>query len=254
MIAPALVVVAGLLLWELVVRAGAVDELLLAPPTQIAEALYEDRAILGEDLLVTLAEVLAGLTGAVLLGAGLALAMHRYDGVRRALYPLVVGSQAVPIPAIAPLLIFLLGFGLGPKIVVIVLICFFPVTINLYDGLRRVDPDQRKLMRSLQATRAQTLRLLELPAALPQFFTGLKIAAAVSVIGAVFAEWSGSDEGLGNTLRIATGQLETPRAFAAVVLLFALAIALYGAFALAERRLLRWDPARPPRNDTSGGT
>ena len=246
MIAPLLVVLLGLAAWEAYVRLDGIDELLLAAPSQIAQALYEDRSLLAGDLAVTLAEVAAGLGGSVVLGAGIALAMHRFDAVRRALYPLVVGSQAVPIPAIAPLLIFVLGFGLGPKIVVIVLICFFPVTINLYDGLRRVDPDQRKLMRTLHATRGQTLRLLELPAAMPQFFTGLKVAAAVSVIGAVFAEWSGSDEGLGNTLRIATGQLETPRAFAAVVLLFALAIALYGAFALAERKLVAWAPRHEP--------
>ena len=245
-LAPVLVVVLGLAAWEAYVRLDGIDELLLAAPTQIAESLYDDRSLLAGDLLVTFAEVVAGLAGSVLLGAGLALAMHRFDRVRAALYPLVVGSQAVPIPAIAPLLIFLLGFGLGPKIVVIVLICFFPVTINLYDGLRRVDPDQRKLLRTLHASRAQTLRLLELPAAMPQFFTGLKVAAAVSVIGAVFAEFSGSDAGLGKTLRTATSQLETPRAFAAVVLLFALAIALYGAFALAERKLVAWAPRHEP--------
>jgi putative hydroxymethylpyrimidine transport system permease protein len=251
-LAPVLVVVLGLAAWEAYVRLDGIDELLLAAPTQIAESLYDDRSLLAGDLLVTFEEVAAGLAGSVVLGAGLALAMHRFDRVRAALYPLVVGSQAVPIPAIAPLLVFLLGFGLGPKIVVIVLICFFPITINLYDGLRRVDPDQRKLLRTLHASRGQTLRLLELPAAMPQFFTGLKVAAAVSVIGAVFAEFSGSDAGLGRTLRTATSQLETPRAFAAVVLLFALAIALYGAFALAERKLVDWHPARPPRHEPGG--
>ena len=150
--------------------------------------------------------------------------MHVSPAVRRALRPLVIGSQAVPVPVIAPLLILVLGFGLAPKILLVALVCFFPVAINLYDGLRRVDPDARKLLRSFDASRWQTFRLLEAPAALPAAFTGLKVAAAVSVIGAVFAEWAGSDSGLGHALLTANGQLETARAFAATFLLFALAV------------------------------
>ena len=146
----------------------------------------------------------------------------------------MIGSQAVPVPVIAPLLILVLGFGLAPKILLVALVCFFPVTINLYDGLRRVDPDARKLLRSFDASRWQTFRLLEAPAALPAAFTGLKVAAAVSVIGAVFAEWAGSDAGLGHALLTANGQLETARAFAATFLLFVLAVGLYGAVRAAR--------------------
>jgi NitT/TauT family transport system permease protein/putative hydroxymethylpyrimidine transport system permease protein len=166
--------------------------------------------------------------------------MHVSGALRRALRPLVIGSQAVPIPVIAPLLILVLGFGLVPKVLLVALVCFFPVTINLYDGLRRVDPDARKLLRSFDASRWQSFRLLEAPAALPAAFTGLKVAAAVSVIGAVFAEWAGSDAGLGHALLTANGQLETARAFAATFLLFVLAVGLYGLFALLERRVVRW--------------
>jgi putative hydroxymethylpyrimidine transport system permease protein len=121
-------------------------------------------------------------------------------------------------------------------------VCFFPVAINLYDGLRDADADARKLLRSLDATRWQTLRMLELPSALPAAFTGVKVAAAVAVIGAVFAEWSGSDSGLGHALLTANGQLATARAFAATLLLFLLAVALYGLFALLERRVVDWTP------------
>src|SRR5215210_2853826 len=128
----------------------------------------------------------------------------------------------------------------------VALVCFFPITINLYDGLRDVDPDARKLLRSLDATPLQRLRHLEAPSALPATFTGVKIAAAVAVIGAVFAEWAGSDRGLGHTLLIANGQLETARAFAATFLLFVLAIALYGLFALLERRIVDWTPRSTP--------
>jgi putative hydroxymethylpyrimidine transport system permease protein len=241
MAAAALVLIA-LAGWELLVRLGAVDPLLLPAPSHIAEALWTDRAILAEDLAVTGGEVALGLAVAIALGAGLGFGMHLFAPVRRALRPLVIGSQAVPVPVIAPLFILVLGFGLAPKVLMVALVCFFPVTINLYDGLRDVDPDARKLLRSLDASRWQRLRLLEAPAALPAAFTGIKVAAAVAVIGAVFAEWAGSDRGLGHTLLIANGQLETARAFAATFLLFVLAVALYGAFTLLERRLVDWTP------------
>jgi NitT/TauT family transport system permease protein/putative hydroxymethylpyrimidine transport system permease protein len=172
--------------------------------------------------------------------------MHVSPAARRALRPLVIGSQAVPVPVIAPLVVLVLGFGLGPKVLLVALVCFFPVAINLYDGLRDTDPDARKLLRSLDATRWQTLRMLELPSALPATFTGIKIAAAVAVIGAVFAEWSGSSEGLGHALLTANGQLATARAFAATLLLFLLAVCLYGAFALLERRVAGWTPRSRP--------
>ena len=240
--AAAALVLAAVGVWELLVRAGAVDALLLPAPSHVAEALWTDRAILGEDLAVTVSEVALGLGGAIVLGVALALGMHLSTPVRAALRPLVIGSQAVPIPIIAPLFILVLGFGLAPKILMVALVCFFPVTINLYDGLRDVDPDARKLLRSLNASRWQRLRLLEAPSALPSSFTGVKVAAAVAVIGAVFAEWAGSDRGLGHTLLIANGQLETARAFAATFLLFLLAIALYGLFALLERRVVNWRP------------
>ncbi len=240
--APAVFVLALLGGWELLVRLGAIDPLLVPAPSQVAQSLWEDRAVLAPDLLVTSWEVLLGLAGALVLGAALALAMHLSSTVERTLRPLVIGSQAVPMPVIAPVVVLILGFGIGPKILMVALVCFFPVTINLYDGLRDVDPDALKLLRSLDASRWQSLRFLEAPAALPAAFTGVKVAAAVAVIGAVFGEWSGSDSGLGHTLLTANGQLETPRAFAATALLFAMAIVLYAAFAALERRVISWTP------------
>lgn len=244
----ALLVLALLGAWEAYVRLDGIDELLLPAPTQVAQSLWEDRSLLGEDLLVTGYEVIAGLTAAALVGAAVAIAMHLNEPLRRALLPLVIGSQAVPVPVIGALLLFVLGFGLAPKVFIVALVCFFPIAINLHDGLRDADPDARKLMRSLGATRIQTLRLLELPGALPSAFTGLRIASAVAVIGAVFGEWTGSSSGLGRTVLVAGGQLDTPRAFAATFLLFALAIALYALFALLERRVVAW----APRTDTGG--
>jgi putative hydroxymethylpyrimidine transport system permease protein len=238
----ALVILALLGAWELVVRLGAVDPLLLPPPSDVARALWTDRGDLAGDLGVTAREVLVGLLVAVAAGVAIALAMHLWPVARRALRPLVIGSQAVPVPVIAPLVILVLGFGLAPKVLLVALVCFFPVAINLHDGLRDADPDARRVLRSLDATRWQTLRVLEAPSALPAAFTGVRVAAAVAVIGAVFAEWAGSDSGLGHTLLTANGQLDTPRAFAATALLFALAVALYGAVGLLERRIVTWTP------------
>ena len=244
-----LVVLALLAAWELVCRLGAVDPLILPPPTEVAEALWTDRGLLGEDLLVTGSEVVLGLALAMLVGAAVALAMHLSDPVRRALHPLVIGSQAIPVPVIAPLLVFVLGFGIAPKVIVVALVCFFPLAIALFDGLRAPDRDQLQLMRSLGASRTQTLRLLELPSALPRAFTGLKVAAAVSVIGAVFAEWIGSSSGLGNLVQTSIPQLETARAYAAVAILSTFAIALFGLLTLAERLIVPW-AHQPPGGDT----
>jgi NitT/TauT family transport system permease protein/putative hydroxymethylpyrimidine transport system permease protein len=135
-LAPALVVAVLVGAWELIVRAGLVDPLLLPAPTHVVEALWTDRSLLAPDLWTTTTEVVIGLFAALILGAGLAVAMHLFAPVDRALRPLVIGSQAVPIPVIAPLFVFVLGFGLAPKLLIVALVCFFPVTINLYDGLR----------------------------------------------------------------------------------------------------------------------
>jgi putative hydroxymethylpyrimidine transport system permease protein len=238
----ALIILVALGVWEAIVRGGAVDELLLPAPTQVLDALWQDRSLLAPDLAVTTWEVVLGLAAAIAAGAALGIAMHVSPAARRALRPLVIGSQAVPVPIIAPLVVLVLGFGLAPKVLLVALVCFFPIAINLYDGLRDTDPDARKLLRSLDATRWQTLRMLELPSALPATFTGIKIAAAVAVIGAVFAEWSGSSEGLGHAVLTANGQIATARAFAATLLLFLLAVGLYGVFALLERRFAGWTP------------
>jgi NitT/TauT family transport system permease protein/putative hydroxymethylpyrimidine transport system permease protein len=241
-VAPGLVLLALFAAWEVVVRVGWVDELLLPAPSQVAQALWEDRSLLAPDLWTTTFEVVVGLLASVLLGVALAVAMHLVPAIDRALRPLAIGSQAVPIPVVAPLFVLVLGFGLAPKILIIALICFFPIAVNVSDGLRKSDADARKLLRSLDASPWQRLRFLDGPSALPAGFTGLKIAAAVAVIGAVLAEWAGSDSGLGHVLVTANGQLETARAFAATALLIAEAIALYALFAWLERRVVDWEP------------
>jgi putative hydroxymethylpyrimidine transport system permease protein len=241
-IAPLLAVVALLGAWELITAAGWVDPLLVPPPLDVVKSLWVDRSILAPDLWTTTREVLVGLVVALAVGVGLAVAMHLSRPVERTLRPLVIGSQAVPMLVLAPLVVLVLGFGLAPKVLIVALVCFFPVTINVFDGLRDTDPDARKLLRALDASPWQTLRLLEAPSALPAAFTGAKVAAAVAVVGAVFGELAGSDSGLGHLLVNANFQLDTATSFAATLLLFLEALALYAAFAALERRVVSWAP------------
>jgi putative hydroxymethylpyrimidine transport system permease protein len=236
--------------WELLARTGlladlfgvneAASDLLVPAPTQVAEALWEDRDLLADNGWVTLKEVVAGFAVSVLLGVAFAVVMHLSDTVRRAFYPLLVASQTIPIVAIAPVLVIWLGFGIGPKLAVIAVICFFPITVNTFDGLRSVDPAAIRMMRTLDADRRAILRRLELPAALPYFFSGAKVAIAVAVIGAVFGEFVVANEGLGDVIRQAQAQLLTARVFAAVVVLSAFAIGLFGLLSLLERRYAWW--------------
>jgi putative hydroxymethylpyrimidine transport system permease protein len=214
-----------------------VDDLILPAPTQIADAIGRDHRLLWDNLLVTASEVAVGLLAALVLGFGLAVTLHFSRTARRAVYPLLVASQALPVVVIAPLLLVWLGFGLGPKVVIIALISFFPIVVTTLDALRGVDEDLRKLLRTMDATRWQAFRFAELPAAAPAALSGAKIAVAVSVIAAVFAEYAGSSSGLGHLILQAIPQLQTARAYAAVVILAALAVALFYLLTAAERWL-----------------
>jgi putative hydroxymethylpyrimidine transport system permease protein len=228
--------------WNVLANLLNIQDFLVPSPSQIAQSLWEDRSLLADNAWVTLNEVVLGFALAVVLGLAFAVAMHLSETVRRAFYPLIVASQTVPVIAIAPILVVWFGFGIGPKLAIIALVCFFPITVNALDGLRSVDADQVKMMRTLDAGRWQILRRVEAPSALPFAFSGAKIAVAVAVIGAVFGEWSGSSSGLGYLMIQAQGQLLTARLFAAIVVLSAMAIALFGLLALAERRLVSWNP------------
>ena len=226
--------------WEAYARLGHVDEFILPAPTQVATALWDDRGLLWHNLLVTAQEIGLGILLALVLGALLAILIHLSPTLRRVVYPLLVGSQAVPIVIIAPLLVVWFGFGIAPKLAIIALVCFFPVVVTTLDALAAVDPEQRKLLHTLDASRWQEFRWVEAPAALPGALSGAKIAVAIAVIGAVFAEYAGSSAGLGNVILQAIPQLETARAYAAVVLLAAFAILLFLLLSLAERVLVPW--------------
>ncbi len=236
-----LLIVAGLIgAWELYTHVGGVDEFLLPAPSAVAEALVEDRGLLWENFVVTAGEIGLGIGVAVALALACAVALHFSADLRRALYPLLVGSQTIPIPIVAPLLVAWLGFGLAPKLAIVALVCFFPIVVPTIDALARVDADLRKLMRSFGASRWQTFRLVEAPAALPGLFTGAKLSVAFATFAAILAEQSGSENGLGHLVAQAIPQFETARAYAAVLILSAFAVALFGLLALAERRLAPW--------------
>jgi putative hydroxymethylpyrimidine transport system permease protein len=236
--------------WELAARldfvanALHIEPFLVPAPSDIARSLWTDRGLLVDNGWVTVKEVVAGFVLSVAAGVAFAVALHLSRTLRRAFYPLLVASQTVPIVVVAPILVVWLGFGIGPKLAIIALICFFPITVNTLDGLGSVDPDLVKMMRTLDASRWDTFRRVEAPTALPYFFSGAKIAVAVAVIGAVFGEWAGSSSGLGHLIQEASAQLQTARTFAAVVVLSALAILLFAALAALERRVAWWGPNR----------
>lgn len=258
---PLAILLALLGAWELYAEIGPVDPLLLPAPHEVAQALYcdassagdsvhcEDRSLLWDNFPVTAGEVLLGIFVAGAAGFLCAIALHLSLALRRSTYPLLAASQTIPIPLIAPLLVVWLGFGLAPKLVIIGLVAFFPIVVTTLDALSRVDRQQLNLLRTLDASRTRILRHVELPAALPGLFSGAKIAVVIAVIGAVFAEQAGSSSGLGHLVQTSIPQLETARAYAAVIILSAFAIALFGLITLAERLLVPW-AHNPPGGNT----
>ena len=245
--APAvLLALLALAAWQGVASLPGVDDLTLASPAEVAGALARDWPLLLDNLRVTAIEVVLGLLVSVVLGAGAAVAMHLVRPLREAAYPLLVASQAVPVVVLAPLFVLAFDYGIGPKLAIVALICFFPITVNLLDGLRSVEPELLGLMRSLGSSRLGTLVRVELPASLPFLFSGLRVAATVSVIGAVFGEWAGVDRGLGRLVLLGNNQLETPRVYAGIVILTLMAVALFALATLAERLATPWNRKETP--------
>jgi putative hydroxymethylpyrimidine transport system permease protein len=189
---------------------------------------------------VTTKEVLLGFALAVAAAFIIALALHSSRTVRNAVYPLLIASQAVPIVVIAPVLAIIFGYTITPKLIVVALLCFFPIVVNLLDGLASVDPQLLRVMRTLYGSRWSTFRRVEFPSALPSTFSGLRIAATYAPIGAVFGEYAGSQNGLGYLMIQAIPQLETDLVFAAIFILTAESIVLFVAVSLIERFVCPW--------------
>jgi NitT/TauT family transport system permease protein len=235
-------ILAALLAWELLARLGHFPAFILPPPGLVWERLMQSLAdgSLARHSLYTLLEVLLGLGLGASVATTLGYILAKSVAIERLLSPYVVASQAVPVVAIAPLLVIWFGPGLFSKVLISALIVFFPILVNTIVGLRSVPEDLHSLMRSLEASRWQTFRLLEVPAALPVFLGGLRIGATLAVIGAVVGEFVGADRGLGFMINRARGQYDTALVFVAVLTLVLMALSLYGLVVLLESRTLSW--------------
>lgn len=226
--------------WQLYASVSGIKESSLPKPTQVATALWDNRTLLIDNAWVTIKEILLGYLAAIALGIGLGVLICTSKLAERAIYPWLVTSQMVPIPAIAPIIVIWTGFDLRPKVIVIALVSFFPIAVNTIDGLKSADPEMGNLLRTLGAKRWRRFRTAEVPAALPFIFSGLRVGAALSVIGAVFAEWVGASEGLGYLILTLNNQTATTEMFAAIIVLALIGIALFALVGLLERVLLPW--------------
>ncbi|MEW6266955.1 MAG: ABC transporter permease [Thermodesulfobacteriota bacterium] len=237
---PAALLVGVGLVWEAAVRQWEIPAYILPGPGLIFQVMWRRLDLLAGHALVTLAEMLLGLSLAVAAGFILALLIQASRTLERTLMPLVIASQTIPVFAIAPLLILWFGYGLGSKVVMAAIIVFFPIVINTVDGLRAADPDVLTLMKILEASPWQTLVKVRLPAALPFVFSGLKIAVSVSVIGAVIGEWVGARSGLGFLMIQANAQLQVALVFGAIFWLSVMGLGLYLIVAALERLAVPW--------------
>ncbi|MGE0057993.1 MAG: ABC transporter permease [Dehalococcoidia bacterium] len=237
---PLLLLLALFAAWEFYVELSGINAVTLPAPSRVLESGWRAREVLWSNAIVTLKETAIGLGVSVVFAVMLALLIDAFAPARRALYPLLIGSQTIPIVVIAPLLIIWFGFGLTPKIVVVTLYTFFPITVALASGLASTDRDALVLMRTLGASRLQTLRMLKLPHSLPYLFTGLRIAVTYAVVGAVFAEWSGAEKGLGIYVQLMRNSFRTDLVLAALFVIAALSLGLFLLVGLIERLVVRW--------------
>lgn len=237
-----LTVFAGLLMVWYLLTLGNIPAFLLPPPVSVARALWDGRDYLAWHTLITASEIISGLILGMLLGAGLALGMMFSPRLQRWLMPLVLTSQAIPVFALAPLLVLWFGFGISAKVAMAVLVIFFPVVSSFFDGLQRVNKDYLDLARTMGASRWSQLKYVRLMAALPALGSGLRMAAAVAPIGAIIGEWVGSAEGLGYVMLNANARMQTDVCFAALFILVLLTVLLRLTVDALLRRLIVWSP------------
>jgi ABC-type nitrate/sulfonate/bicarbonate transport system permease component len=238
---PPIMILVGLFLaWEGYVEVSGIDPVTLPSPSRVFESAWRNRDLLWDHSLVTLKETLIGLAVSIAFGVALALLIDAIAPLRRTLYPLLVASQTLPVVVIAPLLVLWFGFGLTPKILVVTLYTFFPITVAFAAGLAAADKEAHLLMRTLGANRWQTLRLLQMPQAMPYFFTGLRIAVTYAMVGALFAEWSGAKNGLGIYILLMKNSFRTDMVLAAIFIVAVLSLALFVLTGMVERAVVRW--------------
>ena len=232
--------------WQIAASTGAIaDTLNLEPtlvpsPAEVGNALWQNRSVLWENSWVTLREILLGIAAGVLAGIALAVAMRFSDLLRDAVFPLTVALQAVPVVVLAPILVIWFNYGIWPKVIIVAIACFFPIVVSTLDGLRSVDPEAAKMMRTLDASRWAIFRRVEAPTALPSFFSGAKIAVAIAPVVALFAELAGANSGLMLLITQANNSFREALVFAAVTVLAVIGVLLVGLTALAQRLVVTW--------------
>ena len=237
---PLLLLALGVGAWQIVEMLLGVPDWLVPKPSTIWQSTIDEHDLLLQNTVPTLEIAVLGFVLAILLGLALALAIRYSHVVELALYPILIGSQSVPLLALAPILVVLLGYTVLPKLIMVCLVCFFPVVVNTVDGFKSVDPDLVNLMRSLGAGKLRLLREVELPTALPYIFSGAKVAATFAVVGAIVGEWVGSSEGLGYLMIQKQSQFDTAVIFSAMLILTALGVGLFLVVAVAESLLMPW--------------
>ena len=245
---PLSLIALGIAIWQIWTVVGNVPDYELPSPSSIWQNALDNHDLLLQNAVPTGEVALLGFLISLGLGLTVAIAINYSHLVELTLYPILVVSQTIPFIALAPVLVIILGFTLAPKLVIITLVCFFPIVVNTVDGFKSVDPDQVDLLRTLGAGRWRLFRDVEFPTALPYVFSGTKIAATYTPIGAIFGEWVGSSEGLGHVMIQEQGQLDTPLVFAATVLLALMAVALFIGVSVAERLLMPWYHTEKKRN------
>jgi ABC-type nitrate/sulfonate/bicarbonate transport system permease component len=242
---PFLLLLSGLGIWEAAVQFYAVPHYILPAPSAIAVTMVEKRVSLVGHALVTLQEMLLGFGLAAGSGIILAILMFELPVLEKALYPYVIGSQTVPVFAIAPLLVVWFGYGIPSKVLMAAVIVFFPIVLNTLDGLKSTDADVVNLLQVMQANRWQLLWKVQLPSALPFILSGAKIGISISTIGAVIGEWVGSKAGLGRLMLDANSQLQVSLVFAAIFCLSLMGLGLFGLMTLVERWMMPWRYLEP---------
>ena len=236
-----------LIIWQLICTMGLVPSYMLPSPIEVMQAFVSEFPLLLENSVITLKEAFIGLVLGVSVGFCAAVLMDAFDILYKAFYPLLIITQTVPSVAIAPLLVLWLGYEMTPKIVLIVISTFFPVTVGLLDGFRSANKDAIGLLRSMGADRLQIFRYIKFPSALPQLFSGLRIAAAYSVVGAVISEWLGGFGGLGVYMTRVKKAFAFDKMFAVIFLISAISLALMALVGFAERKCM------PYRNTNKKG-
>jgi ABC-type nitrate/sulfonate/bicarbonate transport system permease component len=237
---PILAAIAFLAIWQAYVSISGISSLSLPGPLEVWDRLLVNAPLLLANSWVTLQAILLGYIIAVALGMLVAAIIHSSLNARRALTPWLIVSQMIPLPAIAPLFVLWTGFDIRPRLMVIALVCFFPIAISMIDGLKAVDPGLLDVLKTMRASRWQRFTSAQLPAALPATFSGLRVAAAFAVLGAVFGEWVGSNAGLGYLIIAFNSQLRTADMLGVVVLLSAIGLLLFAAVTAIERLVLPW--------------